>query len=249
MRKKRFLHGGSLLVILAAVLLLPVVVWAAFASIDTDDGGIDPDWVGITTFFQSGANNPGIDDAYEIKEAKVTRESDNSFWYFQVILYGQLPLDNLTSVEARISCDGDADFDSAEDKIVLYYHADPATNDNSIECQADDYPACSTNGETQGSDFGEEVAVGDGTYSYEWKADISDAGGIDWSTCDGQETLQFTVADETGSTYDTTPTRGFDAPTVVRFRRLRATPTFMAGLTVLLGLSLAAVVLGRRARR
>lgn len=247
MSKNHFLRGWALLLTLGVALLLPVAVWAVFASINTDDGIIDPDWAGVTVF-QTSPNDGGIDDAYDLKEAKVTRESDNSFWYFQVILYGQLPMDNLTSVEARISCDGDAAFNSAEDKIVLYYHADPTTNDNSIECQADDYPLCSTHGETQGADFGEEIAVGDGTYSYEWKADISDTGGIDWSTCNGQETIQFTVADENGSTYDTTATRDFNVPTVVRFHHLRAAPAFAAGLLALLGLSVAAVVLGRHTR-
>jgi len=235
-------------------LLLPVAAWAAFASINTDDGAIDPAWAGIAVF-RASPDDPGVSNDRDIKQAKVTREADNSFWYFQVILYGQLPLDNLTSVEARISCNGDDDFTDSEDKIVLYYHADPPDNDNSIECAGNDYPSCSTDGETQGSDFGEEVAVGDGTYAYEWKADISDAGGIDWSTCNGQERIQFTVADETGATYDTTEIRGFDAPTAVDVQRLTArsgAPDIIAvgalALCGLLGLAATSAVL-RRERR
>lgn len=248
MNKNLMRRSWPLLLALIVALALPITVWAVFVSINTDDGVIDPDWAAVT-LFQSSPNDPGIDDAYDIKEAKVTREADNSLWYFQVVLYGQLPLDNLTSVEARISCDDDSAFTSAADKIVLYYHADPPTNDNSIECQADDYPLCSTNGEFQGADFGEEVAVGDGTYSYEWKADIADAGGIDWSACNGQEMMQFTVANETGTTYDTTGTRGFDVPTAVDLNHFGAASTSTVGLITLIGLSSIIVVLWRRARR
>ncbi len=248
MNKNLLRWSWPLLLALVVALALPITVWAVFVSINTDDGVIDPDWTAVP-IFQSSPNDAGIPDAYDIKEAQVARESDNSFWYFRVVLYGQLPLDNLTSVEGRISCDGDATFTSAADKIVLYYHANPPDNDNSIECQADDYPLCSTNGEFQGADFGEEVAVGDGTYSYEWKADIADVGGIDWSACDGQEMIQFTVADETGSTYDTTGTRGFDVPTAVDLNHIGAAPTSMAGLITLLGLSLVSVVLWRRIGR
>ncbi|PKO21279.1 MAG: hypothetical protein CVU38_15625 [Chloroflexi bacterium HGW-Chloroflexi-1] len=106
---------------LAAALLLPTTAWAVFASINTNDDAIDPAWASVTVF-QTSPNDPGVDDSVDIKQAKVTREADNSFWYFQVILYGRLPQDNLTSIEARISCNGDSTFEHSEDKIVLYYH-------------------------------------------------------------------------------------------------------------------------------
>ncbi len=232
--------------VLGLALLLPSAVWAVFISVNTDDAAIDSDWASVAVFLTS-PNDSGIADAYDLKEAKVSRESDNSFWYFQTILYGQLPLDNLTSIEARLSCDGDGGFSGGEDKVVLYYHADPPDNDNSIECEGSDYPLCSS-GETQGSDFGEEIAVGDGAYSYEWKADIADSGGIDWSTCNGSETMQFVVANESGTVYDATATRIFDAPTLVRVGRTHAqsvgTGLALLGLCLVLG----SVVLWRRER-
>ncbi len=208
--------------ILMAALLLPTIAWAGFASINTDDGQIDPDWASVTVF-RSSPDDPGVDNSVDIKQAKVTREADNSFWYFQVILYGRLPLDDVTSVEARISCNGDAAFNDIQDKIVLYYHNanPPPADDNSIECEGNDYPICSL-GETQGSDFGEEIAVGDGTYAYEWKADTADTGGIDWSTCNGNETIQFVVADKDGKVLETTEARGFSAPNSVTVQSLTA---------------------------
>ncbi len=205
---------------LSVALMLPATALAVFASINTDDGVIDADWASVGVFLTSP--NGAMADSVDIAQAKVVRESDNSYWYFQVILYGQLPQDNSTSLEARISCDGNAVFTGAEDKYALYYHANPSTNDNAIECEGTDYPACSNGEMLKGADFGEEVAVGDGTYAYEWKTDIANPGGISWATCNGQETLQFAVAGADGTTYDSTTTRQFDVPTAIQMQHLAA---------------------------
>ena len=246
LKRHRSTLGWALTLGAMLVLLLPTMAGAGFATIDTDDGVVDPDWASVPTF-QVSTNDTEIDDNYDIKETKLTSEADGSFWYFQMTLYGQLPLDNVTSLEARISCNGDAAFDHAEDKIILYYHADPATNDNAIECEGSDYPLCSS-GELQGSDFGEESAVGDGSYSYEWKADLTDEGSIDWSTCDGTETVQFAVADEDGNTYDSTTASEFNAPSAVQLDQIRGTAAPSWELIALLSvvLMLGAVTLARR---
>ncbi len=254
MNTSRIIRFSLVILGLTAALTLPLTARAVFASINTDDGVIDPDWANVSVFLTS-PNDSGIADSVDIAQAKVTREPDNSYWYFQVILYGQLPQDNSTSLEARVSCDGNTTFTGAEDKYVLYYHANPSTNDNVIECEGNDYPTCSNGEMLKGADFGEEVAVGDGTYAYEWKTDISNPGGISWATCDGQETLQFAVADADGNTSDSTGTRLFDVPTVVQTQQLRArnsvphTPpgaVLMLGVAAMLGLTIG---LWRRRRR
>ena len=237
MNTSRIIQFSLVILSLSVALMLPSTASAVFASINTDDGVIDPQWANVSVFLTS-PNDGGVPDSQDIKQAKVTRESDNSYWYFQVILYGQLPQDNATSIEARVSCDGNATFTGAEDKYVLYYHADPSTNDNVIECEGNDYPTCSNGEMLKGSDFGEEVAVGDGTYAYEWKTDIANPGGISWATCNGQETLQFAVAGTDGTTYDSTGTRQFDVPTAVQTRQLAARSSAanaMPGVAIVLG--------------
>jgi hypothetical protein len=240
MPRKYFKTGWAVLLSVSLALLLPVIALAAFISVNTDDTAIDPDWSSVTVFYTSAGNNAGIPDPYEIKQAWVARESDNSFWYFRVILYGQLPMDDFSSVEARISCNGNTNFFEAGDNVVLYYHANPATNDNVIECMGAEYPGCSgSNSEPlKGSDFGEETAVGDGTYSYEWKADIGESGDLNWTTCNGQETMEFAAVDDTLTVQDTTPTRDFDVPTDVHLNRLEAIQGDSLALPMLIGFGL-----------
>ena len=236
MNTRRIIRISLVVLGFGLALMLPATAFAVFASINTDDAAIDADWASVGVFLTSP--NEAMADGVDIAQAKVVRESDNSYWYFQVILYGQLPQDNLTSLEAHVSCDGNAVFTGAEDKYVLYYHANPSTNDNVIECEGNDYPACSNGEMLKGSDFGEEVAVGDGTYAYEWRTDIANPGGISWTTCNGQETLQFAVADASGTTYDSTTTRQFDVPTAIQMQSLVArgsAPGAMPGIAIALG--------------
>ncbi len=100
MKTSHIIRFSLVVLSLSVALMLPATVFAVFASINTDDGVIDADWASVSVFLTSP--NGGMADSVDIKQAKVTRESDNSYWYFQVMLYGQLPLDNLTNIEARV---------------------------------------------------------------------------------------------------------------------------------------------------
>jgi hypothetical protein len=200
-----------------ALQLSAAAVQAAFVTIDTNNNIIDPAWSSVPVFRQK-AKTPAILDGYNIKQVWVAREADSSFYYFRADLYGQLPTDNYSSIEARIDCDGDNSFSGSLDKIVFYYHsASVNTLDNVIECAGSDYPLCSTDGESKGWDFGEEISAGGGVYAYEWKADTNDPGGIDWSTCSKQKAIQFVTVDNLGVVVDSTAPAVFDGPTAAYF--------------------------------
>lgn len=203
------------LLVCGLVLQLPAaVVQATFVTINTNNNIIDPAWSAVTVLRQK-PKTPGVVDGLNIKQVWVTREADKSFWYFRADLYGQLPTDNYSSIEARIDCNNDNAFTGAQDKIVFYYHSAASnTLDNVIECAGNNYPLCSTDGESKGWDFGEQIPVGDGTYAYEWKADTNELGGIDWSACSQQKTIQFVTVDNTGKVIDSIFPALVDGPTV-----------------------------------
>lgn len=253
MKPKTIVKSTGIIIALLCMLMLPVVVLAAFISVNTDDGIIDPDWASVTTFFTDPSND-ALPDEYEIKQAWIARESDSSMYYFRVILYGQLPLDNISGIEARLDCNNNDIFTDAGDKIIVYYHSNPATNDDVIECSGDEYPACAgPNSEPlKGSDFGEEIAVGDGTYSYEWRADTTEVGGMDWSMCDGVIPAHFITTWPDLTPIDATDIRGFDVPTAVDLARFETRQTAASLAPAFLGLALvlvAAMLLALRARR
>ncbi|MBN1873328.1 MAG: hypothetical protein JXA33_03790 [Anaerolineae bacterium] len=213
MNKHRF-ASWKVWIGLAVALAMPFSVYAAHVAIDTNDGWVDPNWVSVTLFSADG--DDWADDNYDIDQAWVTNEANNSYFYFRVSLIGtgQLPLDNWSSIEAHLDCDQDGNDYGASDVIVYYY----GNNDASYECQGSNWPDCSVN-DNNGITSGEEIL---GTpNNYEWQADVNN-GSVDWSACLGTVNIRFVTLDSTGAVADTATVREYDAPTVVTLEKFVA---------------------------
>ena len=120
----KFLFGKnkiySLSIILAAVFILSTVsvAFAAFFIINTNDGSIDPNWTPLP--FRDDPTGETIPN-YDIDQVWFgTNASSPSEFYFRMDLVSTIPLDG-SSIEARLDCDGNGNFNDPMDVTVAYY--------------------------------------------------------------------------------------------------------------------------------
>jgi hypothetical protein len=221
---------------IAAVLAITSVAYAAHVTINTDDGAIDGAWVNVPLSINDGADAAAN---YDIVEAWVGNEADNSAFYFRVNLAGtgQLP-DDYSTLEARLDCNQDGDFTDAGD-VIVYYALDAFLPDGeeSVECQGTDYIDCDyapepNNSDTNPISFGEEIAGS--PYNYEWRADVNN-GDTDWSACLGTFNVQFASVDNTGAVQDITVWRAYSAPNAVTLTRFTVQNQIVPVAAIVLG--------------
>jgi len=205
---------------LAVALAIPLTVYAAHFTINTNDGIVDPSWASVTPL--SSDSDDFFDDNYDIDQAWVTNAADNSFFYFRANLMGtgQLSPPPSSSITAEFDCDQDGNPYGASDVIVSYN----PFSDISIECQGYFWPFC-TSGPGPGWDWndittGEEIL---GTpNNYEWQADVNN-GNVNWSACLGTVNIRFvTYFDPLFPEMDATAWQAYNAPTVVVLEKFSA---------------------------
>jgi hypothetical protein len=231
---------------LAIALAIPFTVYAAHVTIDTDDGAVDSDWSLVTLFSADGDDWP--EDNYDIDQAWVTNEADNSFFYFRASFVGsgRLPSsDNWSSLEAHLDCDQDGNDYGAADVIVIYYGQDGV----SIECQGPAWPDCAP--EPGSADWNAVTAAEEilGTpNNYEWQADVNN-GNVSWAACFDTVDIRFLTLDSTGAMADTAIVREYDVPTAVNLEGFMAdqhSTSFSFAAVLLIGLC---VIASARLRR
>lgn len=223
---------ASVIVVVVLMLVVTTVVYAAFVTVNTNNGAVDTAaWNSTTPLLVDGSGDTGNAN-YDIGEVWVANDAATpTELYFRVDLEGLLNLGD--RLEARLDCNGDNDFIDAQD-ILVYYQMN-ITEDVS-ECQGNLYASGCPFAliEQNGAEFGEEITGTPNTY--EWKADIS--GDTVWDSCMGSINVQFASL-QNGSEIDVTDWAqgNYNVPTAVN----------MLGFTgpqSQLLVSLAAVLLG-----
>lgn len=229
-----------LLIITVAVMLSVVsIVYAAHVTINTNNDGVD-DWSAVPVLVSDG--DDVSNDSYDIANAWMGNDAANpTEVYFRVDLVGGPLPSGGDSLEARLDCSSPANdsFQDAEDMVVYYFlgFAGP-TADDIAECQGNFYASgCPTGSiEQNGVTFGEEIE-NSGSYTYEWKADIS--GSANWSACLGNVNVQFasimfgiplTEMDSTAWSEG-----GYSIPTSVMLAGIAAQSQVMPAIAVVLG--------------
>jgi hypothetical protein len=217
---KRSLH--LLAIIFGMALVMPGVALAAHFTISTTDSSVS-DWTGVEATVTDG-DDAGVDDNWDINQAWVANNSDQSEMYFRVNLVGSGAFPGLATyrfIEARVDCNRDSDHTDAED-VVVYY--DPASS-SAGECQGNNYPDCSPSYalDENGDSFGQNIS---GTpNNYEFKADTAN-GKVDWSACNGQVSVTFATfyygTPPGNVTYDSTSAVEINVPTVVKMNDISA---------------------------
>jgi hypothetical protein len=204
---------------LAVVLAIPLTVYAAHFTIDTDDGLVDSNWASVNLLNTDGGDLPI--GSYDIDQTWVTNTADNSFFYFRANLIGsaQLPsYDPLSSIAAQLDCDLNGNAYGPLDIIVVYN----GLNNNSIECRGPAWPVCilgpGPDWDWNDSTTGEEIL---GTRNnYEWLADVNN-GVVNWSGCLGTVNIRFVTVDPSLE-QDVTAWQAYNAPTAVTLEKFTA---------------------------
>ena len=218
MNKHKFLYRYALIGV-AIALAIPLTVYAAHLTINTNDGIVDPNWASVTLFGSDG--DDWADDNYDIDQTWVTNAADNSFFYFRANLIGsgRLPSsDNWSSIEAHLDCDTNGDDYGASDVIAIYYGQD----NSSIECQGTAWPNCAPGpGSADWNDNTTAEEISGTPNNYEWQADVNN-GNVNWSACLSTVNIRFVTLDSNGAVADTTEWRPYNAPTAVTLEKFSA---------------------------
>jgi hypothetical protein len=217
----------SIFISLICLLALPLIVQADHRTINTSDGLVDPGWATAVSVID-GADYS--DPNWDIEQAWVTNEANKSYFYFRVKLYGRMPANDWSGVEALLDCNSDGDVADAGDVIIYFVPTSP-TGSITGACQGNNWP-------TTCDDFfygSNSEIIGSGPTDYEWKAPTT--GAINYSACMGNIKVGVrTTYMENFSVYqfrDITAWRSFNTPTQITVNSFTAKDA--AGPLALLG--------------
>jgi hypothetical protein len=221
-------HFASIVISLVCLLALPLIVQADHRTINTADGLVDPAWVHTTSVIDG---SDYADPNWDIQQAWVTNEADNSVFYFRVKLYGKMPANDWSGVEALLDCNHNGVMTDASD-VVVYFAPGSAYPNGTGACQGNLWPTtCNDYHYTPNSEI-----IGNTPTDYEWKAATNEV--INYSACTGTINVGFrtTSFDSNGTNpqfRDTTNWINYSAPTRVTLSSFTAQNA--AGPLALLG--------------
>jgi hypothetical protein len=222
---------------LIIVLMTFTIAYAAFISINTNDGLVDSNWP-ATPFLTdpTGDAAPGED----IQNFWVgTDANPPTVYFFRAQLATWMPTTSNYFLETRLDCNNNGSFFDSADVVVDYSPMADLT---------DVLNGTFANEDTQPNTFGE---VTNATGVYEWKAATSGPN-VNWGQCKSGSHINVMLAtvDPTFIDVDTTSSRGFNVPTAVTLRDLSAqssAATSTLPLAVLvLALGVGALLITRR---
>lgn len=203
-KSKRILLSLALSVLV--VLTTFTIAYAAFISINTNDGAVDVNWP-ATPFRNDAAGDASA--GYDIINFWVGTDANPPTQYFfradlDAAMSGTNPF-----LEARLDCNNNGNFEEAVDVWVDYI---PATDDTQV--WAGDLSV----DHVQPASYGEATST---TGVYEWKAATS-GGSVSWSAClSGTPSIILVTIDDT-TVVDDTVARNIDVTTAVTMQRLNA---------------------------
>lgn len=216
-KSKRILLSLALSVLV--ILTTFTIAYAAFISIDTNDGGVDTNWP-AAPFRNDDSGDAST--GYDIIDFWVGTDANPPTQYFfradlDAAMSGTNPF-----LEARLDCNNNGIFDEAVDVLVDYVPGADETwvyagNDINIS-----HPQPATSGE-------ETATAG----VYEWKASTS-GGPVSWTACLSGTPSIMLVTMEDDTDMDTTEARRIDVVTAVTFQRFDGVSTSRSFLAVTL---------------
>lgn len=218
-----------LVVGLVFAMVFPVMVNAAIAVINTNDGLWDSNWGGP---MRVDGDDAGVDDAHDIDTFWVNTDAASpTTYYFGVSTVAPLQTNYGFRFCIKVDCNGDGDVTDVEDKVLEVNPADTLYDVNGNS---------SNPWEQNSSDDGEFV----GRFM---EAKTNTTGSISWAGCMASNpVIKAEVRDgfcpDQGILYDETELREYDLPTAVRLRSLTARGIGIGGGMLL---ALGAWLLGR----
>jgi hypothetical protein len=230
----------ALVAAILAALLIASTVFAAFFTINTNDGLDDPNWPVSPFTTDPTGDAPSNYDIQSFWAGTDANPPNN--YYFRADLVGTLSMAIDDYLFSRLDCNDNGSMADSVDVLIGYV---PET-DTLLVAQGD-----LTNLDSMpGSSLGEVTSSG----NYEWRVPTS-GGSVDWSACEtGHIKIDLVTVDNDyfGGIQDQTTSHGFNVPTAVTLRSLSAGIQQRASTAMLvlasIGLGSAGILVLRRRR-
>lgn len=219
------------------LMMFATAVYAATATINTDDGAIDSNWADVAILYDDPDNDSLAPSDAELDKVWIANNGARDTFYFRA--------DSLVApadtelIAAKLDCNQNGAYTDPADVIVLV----DAFQDIAFECQGNTYNGSCYQDQPQdnnGTAASEEINVGNGAFTHEWSG--STAGNVDWSSCLDTINVQFAAVliSDYAVEDDVTEPQSYNVITAVSFQSFAARgPSsrllLLAGLCLALG--------------
>jgi hypothetical protein len=233
---------------LVIVLMTFTLAYAAFFSINTDDGLIDPNWPAAPFMTDPAGDAASIGNDI-INFWFGSDGNPPSEFYFRADLAPAVPPGNpsagdggmgpLVFLIAKLDCDNNGSFVDDVDMWVVFnaYKGETISANGSLSLM-DQMP----------NTYGEFI----GTTAFEWKTSTSGIN-LDWGPCtsSSQINVMLTTVDGIFTDLDTTTPKGYNVPTAITLQHLDGAAVVQPGAALALAgiLGLVGLAVVRSARR